>query len=146
MKKIFLLLLVSVQLFAQSYYTLDNVHSLNLYFASEAEFINQEQKETLKKRVQQKLEKAGFVFGETDASIFVVRIQSIGIEESQAIDIQVKLGEEVITKRKDNIETFAYTYLEHKLIEGYDPFADTLEALDFLIDGFINAYKDDNEE
>ncbi len=146
MKKILLLLLVSVQIFAQSYYTLDNVHSLNLYFSSEAEFITQEQKETLKKRVQDKLEKAGFVFGQTDASVFVVKIESIGIEESQAIDIQVKLGEEVITKRKGDIETFAYTYLEHKLIEGYEPFADTREALDLLIDGFINAYQDDNEE
>ncbi len=146
MKKIFLLLLVSLQLFAQSYYTLDNVHSLNLYFASEAEFISKEQKETLKKRVQQKLEKAGFVFGETDASVFVVKIESIAIEESVAINIQVKLGEEVITKRKDDIETFAYTYLESKLIEGYDPYADTLEALELLIDGFISAYQDDNEE
>jgi len=140
------MLLLSTQIFAQSYYTLDNVRSLNLYFASDAEFLSKEQKETLKKRVQQKLEKAGFVFGETDADIFVVNIESIGIEDSQAIDIQVKLGEEVITKRKDDIETFAYTYLEHKLLEGYDPYEDTLETLDVLINGFISAHKDDNEE
>ncbi len=146
MKKLFLLALLSAQLFSQSYFTLDNVRSLNLYFASDAEFLTQEQKETLKKTVRKKLEKAGFVFGETDAYVFVVKIESIGIEESQAIDIQVKLGEEVITKRKDNIETFAYTYLEHKLVEGYDPYEDTREALSSLVDGFINAHKDDNEE
>ena len=146
MKKIFLALLLSTQLFSQSYYTLDNVRSLNLYFASEAEFLTKEQKDELKQTITKKLETAGFVFGETDAYVFVVKIESIEIEESQAIDIQVKLGEEVITKRQDDIETFAYTYLEHKLIEGYDPFEDTLEAINMLLDGFIASHKDDNEE
>lgn len=146
MKKILLTFLLATQLFSQSYYTLDNVRSLNLYFASDAEFLSPEQKDELKKTITKKLEKAGFVFGETDAYVFVVKIESIGIEESQAIDIQVKLGEEVITKRKDNIETFAYTYLEHKLIEGYDPYEDTLETLNMLLDGFIASHKDDNEE
>ena len=146
MKNLFLALLLSAQLFAQSYYTLDNVRNLNLYFASDTEFLTPELKESMKKEITNKLEKAGFVFGETDAYVFVVNIQAIGVEESQAIDIQVKLGEEVITKRKDDIETFAYTYLEHRLIEGYDPYEDTLETVQLLIDGFIAAHKDDNEE
>lgn len=146
MKKLFLALALSTQLFAQSYYTLDNVHNLNLYFASDTEFLTPELKKSMKKAITDKLEGAGFVFGETDAYVFVVNIQAIGVEESQAIDIQVKLGEEVITKRKDNIETFAYTYLEHRLIEGYDPYEDTLDTVNLLIDGFIAAHKDDNEE
>ncbi len=146
MRKLFFSLLMSLPLLAQSYYTLDNVRDLNLYFASDAAFLTPERKESMKKEITDRLEKAGFVFGKTDAYVFVVNIQAIGVEESQAIDIQVKLGEEVITKRKDDIETFAYTYLEHKLIEGYDPYEDTLETVKLLIDGFIAAHQDDNEE
>lgn len=95
--------------------------------------------------ITKKLKKAGFVFGKTDAYIFVVKIDSIEIEGSQAIHLEIGLGEEVTTKRKDKIETFAYTYLASRFIEGYDPYEDTLEYLTLLVDEFIDAHKDDNE-
>lgn len=147
MKNLFLgLILTCASSFSSSIYTLDNVHSLNLYLANETEFLDKEKKEKLKSDLTKKLEKAGFIFGQTDATILVIKIQSLAIEESLAINISVGLGEEIITKRKDKIESFAYTYLESKFIEGYDPYEDTIEALDSLIDDFISAYKDDNEE
>lgn len=145
MKKLLLALLFSSSLFSASLYTLDNVHSLNLYFASKAEFLTQENKAEIKSMITQKLEKAGFVFGETDAYIFVVKVDAIEIEGTQAIHLEVGLGEEVVTKRKDKVETFAYTYLSDKFIEGYDPYKDTLESLTVLIDEFTDAHKDDNE-
>ena len=146
MRTLLLSLLFSIPLLAESFYTLDNVHSLNLYLANETEFIDKAQKEKMDKVLTKKLEEAGFVFGKTDAYIFVVKIKSLEIEESVAISIQVGLGEEVTTKRKDKIETFAYTYLENKLIEGYDPYEDTMEALNGMIEQFIDAHKDDNEQ
>ena len=142
----FLLILTCGSAFSSSIYTLDNVHSLNLYLANETEFLDKEKKQMIKSDLTKKLEEAGFVFGQTDATILVIKIQSLEIEESVAIYISVGLGEEVITKRKDKIESFAYTYLESKFIEGYDPYEDTMEALNGLIDDFISAYKDDNEE
>lgn len=146
MKKIFLTLLFSTSLFSASLYTLDNVHSLNLYFTNQTDFLNKDQEAILKEMITQKLQKAGFVMGETDASVFVVKIDSLKIKGAQAIHIEVGLGEEVITKRKDKIATFAYTYLESKLLEGHtDPYKNTLEPLTLLVDAFINAYKDDNE-
>ena len=143
MKSLFFLLFLGVStLFSASIYTLDNVNALNLYIANETDFMN---KKELKKELTSKLEKAGFVFGETDALILVVKIQSLEIEDSMAITVSVVLGEEVTTKRKDKIETFSYTYLESKFIEGYEPKEDTMEALNSLIDDFIAAHKDDNE-
>ncbi len=146
MKSLFLALILAGSLFSASLYTLDNVHSLNLYFASDANFLTKEKKEELKSMIKQKLEKAGFVLGETDADIFVVKVSALDIEGSLALHIEIGLGEEVVTKRKDNIETFSYTYLESKFIEGFEPYEDTREALTILVDGFIDAYKDDNEE
>lgn len=94
----------------------------------------------------QKLEKAGFVFGKTDANIFVVKVDTLEIEGSQALHLEIGLGEEVVTKRTEKIETFAYTYLASKFIEGYDPYEDTVESLNTLVDEFIDAHHDDNEE
>ena len=75
-------MLLSSSLFSASLYTLDNVHSLNLYFASKADFLSKDKSEILKNMITKKLKKAGFVFGKTDAYIFVVKIDSIEIEGS----------------------------------------------------------------
>jgi len=144
-KKLFLILLLTSSLFSASLYTLDNVHSLNLYFASEADFLSKDKKDILKKMITKKLEEAGFVFGKTDATIFVVKVDAIEIEDSTAIHLEVGLGEEVMTRRKDKIQTFAYTYLDSRFIEGYDPYEDTQDALMLLVNDFIDAHKDDNE-
>lgn len=146
MKSLFLALMLAGSLFSASLYTLDNVHSLNLYFSSDANFLTAEKKDELKSMITQKLEKAGFVFGETDADIFVVKVSALEIEGSLALHLEIGLGEEVVTKRKDDIETFSYTYLASKFIEGYDPYEDTREELNALVDEFIDAHKDDNEE
>lgn len=141
MKKIFLGLLFSMQLFSASIYTLDNLHDLSLYIDNQTDFMD---KKEIKTELTKRLEEAGFVFGKTDALILVIKIQSLEIEDSMAIHVSIGLGEEVITRRKDKIETFSYTYLESKFIEGYDPKEDTNEALNTLIDDFIAAFKDDN--
>ena len=145
MMKLWLALMLSSSLYCASLYTLDNVHSLNLYFASEAHFLNQEKKTALKDMITQKLTKAGFVLGETDANILVVKIDALEAKGTQSVHIEVGLGEEVTTKRKDKIETFAYTYLDTKFIQVSDPYKETLNTLTLLIDGFIKAHKEDNE-
>lgn len=145
MKKLLLALLFSNSLYSASLYTLDHVHSLNLYFASEASFLDQEKKSALKNMVTEKLAKAGFALGETDASIFVVKIDALETKESHAVHIEVGLGEEVIAKRKEKVQTFAYTYLETKFIKTQDPYTQTLTLLGTLVDAFVKSHKEDNE-
>lgn len=99
----------------------------------------------LKNMVTDKLTKAGFTLGKTDASILVVKIDAIEVKGTHVIHIEVGLGEEVTTKRKDLIETFSYTYLSNKFIKTQDPDKATLEYLTLLVDEFIKAQKDDNE-
>ena len=145
MKKLFLAFFLSTSLYSVSLHTLDNVHSLNLYFASEAKFLSQDQKTLLKNMATEKLKKGGFLLGETDATIFIVKIDAIEMKEAHVVHIEVGLGEEVTTKRKDRIETFAYTYLESKFLKTQDPYSQTLTSLALMIDAFIKAHKDDNE-
>jgi len=141
MQKLLLILLFTSQIFSASIYTLDNIRDLNLYIDNQTDFMD---KKEIKKLLTKKLEKSGFVFGQTDALILVIKIKALEIEESMAIHVSIGLGEEVVTRRKDNIETFSYTYIESKFIEGYEPKEDTTEALNSLVDDFIAAHKDDN--
>lgn len=145
MRKLLFALLLSSSLNCASLYTLDNVHSLNLYFASEARFLDQDKKTALKNMVTEKLTQAGFALGETDASIFVVKIDALETKESHAVHIDVGLGEEVIAKRQKKVQTFAYTYLETKFIQTQDPYTQTFTLLASLVDAFIKSHKEDNE-
>jgi len=145
MKKIILLLLVCGSLFSQSFYTLDNVKSLSLYMPNKATYMDKEQKQSLKDSVIKRLEEAGFVFGETDATTFMIKIESINVNDTEVIHVQMALAEEVLTKRPGNIHSFAITYLATDFIESDEPIQDTIESVNFLMSEFIEAYKDDNE-
>lgn len=146
MKKLLLILIFSSSLFSASIYTLDNISSLSIYFTSNAGFITKEKKETLHQMVKEKLLKAGFIFGQTDTQLLVIRIDGIEVEDTYVVNIQVGVSEDVITRRKDNIETFAYTYQSNTFMEAFEPYEDTRDALNLLVDKFLAAHKDDNEE
>lgn len=144
-KKLLIILLLSTQLFGLSMFTLDNVKNLKFHFTNNTYFMEKHEKESIKKFIKDKLEKAGFVFGEVDPITFVVKVKSIEVNEVHVISIFVGLAEDVKTKRKGAIETYAYTYMTSTLIESEDPYEDTLEAVDFLTCQFLTAFKDDNE-
>ena len=146
MRKIILFLLIYSSLFSASIYTLDNVKNINFYLANKADFLDKEQKTYIKKFVKEKLQKAGFIFGKTDSQTIIIRIDAKEVESTYIINIRFGLAEDVVTMRKDNIETFAYTYLSNTMIESDEPYEDTLEYIQFLLYEFIQAHKEDNEE
>ena len=147
MKKILFILLISTQIFAaSSFFTLDKVENLSLYISSKNSFISKAQKNEIKEKVKTKLQKAGFVFGETDAIIFVIKIRAIEVEKMTVVDVEISLDEDVITHRKEGVEAFALTYVDQKMIKSTQPYEDTMKTLDVLIDKFILLHQDDNEE
>lgn len=144
-KVLILLLLMLSSLNAQSFYTLDNIKSLSLYMPNKAGYMDKEQKKNLKDSVIEKLKNAGFVFGKTDATTFMIKIESINVNDTEVIHIRLAVGEEVITQRPGKIHTFALTYLATDFMESDEPIQDTIESVDFLVSEFLEAYKDDNE-
>ena len=145
-KLIFLLLLFYTSSFCSSIHTLDNVKNISLYLSNKSSFLDESQKKHIKEFVKEKLLKAGFVFGETDSAVIVIKVEAKEVDSTYAIHLQLGLSEEVRTMRKDNIETFAYTYLSNTMIESDEPYEDTLEYIQFLLYEFIAAHKEDNEE
>ncbi|EHP28868.1 hypothetical protein SMGD1_0341 [Sulfurimonas gotlandica GD1] len=107
--------------------------------------MDKEQKDSLKESVIEKLKKAGFIFGKTDATTFMIKIESINVNDTEVIHVQLALGEEVLTSRPGNIHSFALTYLATDFMESDEPVKDTIESVESLLSEFLEAYKDDNE-
>jgi len=51
----------------------------------------------------------------------------------------------VTSKREEKIETLAFTYFSNDLIDTQEPLVETLESINFLIDGFIELYLEDRK-
>ena len=109
------------------------------------DLITLEEKASIKDSVVKRLKAAGFTFGKRDSTNFMVKIQTVDIEDSHAIHIKIALAEDVITSRPGDIHTFAFTYYLDDFIESDEPYADITESVDFLLTEFIDSYKDDNE-
>ncbi len=145
MKKLLLILVVCGSLFSASIFTLENINNLKVYFANKSDFITPKQISDIKKATEDKLKKAGVELNKVDASTLMIKVESLEVDESYAILITLALGEEIMTKRKDSIETFAWTYYKTDLIDSDEPYADTLESINYLVDEFIKSYLDDME-
>ncbi len=145
MRKLFLILSLCSLMFAESIFTLENTNNLKIYFANETDFITPEQALVIKKATEEKLKTAGIELNKIDASTFMVKIQAIDMIESFVVLVQVGVGEEVITKRKGDIRTFAWTYYKTDLIDTKEPYKDTLESINYLVNNFVESYLGDME-
>ncbi len=86
-KKLFILLLLSSSLFCSSVFTLDNIKNLKFHFINNTYFMEKYEKHNIEKFIKNKLQKAGFVFGEVDPVTFVVKVKSIEVNEVHVITV-----------------------------------------------------------
>lgn len=145
MKKLILFLLITSSLFSETFFTLDNVKDIRIYMSSSADFLDKNKQASIEEIVKERLQKAGFAFGKKDAITFMLKIEAIQTLDTHAIYIEIGLGEEVKTLRDGDVYSFAFTYLANDFINSDDPYAETLESIDFLITQFIDSHKIDNE-
>lgn len=145
MKKIFLLLIVlySLASSAQIPYTLDNLKKLNLFYADRSGLFSKKEQQEIKASIKNKLIKNGFVQDAVDPNTLVIKIQTIDIDDTIIANITLLVGEEVITKRKENIETLALTFHLNNFIELDEPTKDIKETVNSMLGEFIKLYKED---
>ncbi|EQB35409.1 hypothetical protein M947_09000 [Sulfurimonas hongkongensis] len=145
MKKFILFLIITSSLLGDTFYTLDNIKNLRMYMTTSTNFLGKEKIADIEEIAKKRLLNAGFVFDGDDSATFMIKIEAVEIEDTQAIYVEIGIGEEVKTLREGDVYSFAFTYLANDLIESDDPYSDILESLDFLMSQFIEAYKIDNE-
>lgn len=145
MKKLVIILALSLSLFGAPFFTLDNLDNLRIFFMNKTDFIDKSEGEKIKGMAEKKLKAAGFRMNEVDASTFMIKIESIKLEKKYVVNTTVAIGEEIITNRKESPQTFAFTYYMNDLIDTDEPYEETMESIEFLMDAFIEAYNDDKE-
>ncbi|MDD5201534.1 MAG: hypothetical protein PHH41_00170 [Sulfurimonas sp.] len=145
MKKFFLLVLLQISLFAAPPFTLDNLQNLRVYLINKSDFIDKTQENALKEAINVKLRAAGITLDAPDSATFMIKIESVKVATTYIVNVGIAVGEEIRTKRKDAVETLAFTYHANDFFETKDAYTDTLESVYFLLDDFIDAYNDDKE-
>lgn len=145
MRNIAFILLLSISLSAALPFTLENLTNLRIYVVNKSDFINKQQEAELKEAVAKKLTAAGLVLNATDSSTFMLKIESIHVDKTYIVNIGIAVGEEIITKRKDAVQTLAFTYHANDFIQTQEPYVETLESVHYLVDDFIDLYNEDKE-
>ncbi|MDD2790441.1 MAG: hypothetical protein PHU40_07225 [Sulfurimonas sp.] len=145
MKTFLLFLMISSAAFAALPFTLDNMESLRVRVVNKSDFMSVEQTAKIKEEVSKKLSKAGIAIGAPDSPTLMLKIDAIQVNDHYVVNTSITIGEEVITKRNDAVQTLAFTYNATDFFKTNEPYADTMESVHYLLDDFIEAYKDDKE-
>jgi hypothetical protein len=144
MKRVLFLLLLMQTVWAAPPFTVENLNNLRIVFMNSTDFIDAKHKADFKADIAKRLSAAGITLNGLDPRTFFVKIEAINHDKTSYIYVQIGVGEEVITHRKDAIETLALTYQSSDFIESEQPLQDTNESLQFLMDEFLELYKADN--
>lgn len=145
MKKLLFLLIFSSSLFASQPFTLENLNNLRIYFVNKAPFLDKELEERIKEKLTSKLQAQGIRMNSVDASTLMLKVEAIKLHTNYVVNTQIAIAEEVITKRKEDVQTFAYTYHLNDFFDTKEPRIDTMESFEFLLEEFLDLYKEDNE-
>ena len=143
--KLFLpLFLAWSTLFGSLPFTLDNLQNLRIVLINKTDFIPQEDEVKIKESVLKKLQSSGIAFDKQDANTLMIKIDAFKVDTTTIVHTQFVIGEEVQTRRKGDIQTLAFTYHSSDLIDTQEPYADTLESVEFLANEFLELYDEDN--
>jgi len=147
MRTLLFILLSYSSLFSASMFTLENVNNLNVYLVQSTDFMDTQKEDEIKALIKKRLLSKGITSGNVDPATVFVRIESVSIKEITVIHVMLGLGEEVTSKRKDAIETFAFTYHASDMMESEknDAYVDTIESIEMLVGEFLETYVEDNE-
>ncbi len=145
MKKIVLSFILCASLFGAAPFTLENLQKLRIIIINNTDFIDKQQEFTINKLAEEKLKLLGIALNQVDSGTLMLKIESKKIENTHAVSIQIAVAEEVNTKRQDKIGTLAFTYFASDLIDTKEPYTDTLESINFLLEGFSELYLEDKD-
>lgn len=125
-------------------FTLDKLQNINILLLNKAEFITPADETIIKTKIKEKLVKHGMRFDGVDASTLIVTIDTFMVDKTYIVHTQFIIAEEVETFREDNIGTLAFTFHAHDLIDTKEPYPDTIESIEYLLNEFLELYDEDN--
>lgn len=146
MRRIITLMLgLHLSLIAAGFWTLTGTEKLNIYVQNEISEIKPQTIVTIKKKMKAMLESHGVNTKGVDSGTMMIKLSSIKNGDDYYVYIKLAVGEEVMTHRKGDIETFALTYENSDFIESNALDSDVLESVDFLLSEYKEQFEEDQE-
>jgi len=142
-----LFLVSSIYLYGAGFWTLTGVEKANIYVKNELSILKPKSVETIKQKMADMLKEEGVKTNQQDSPTLMMAFKEIENDETYYVYVELALGEEVQTFRKDKSKTFALTYASNDFIEvdKEELDAEVLESVDFLLSQFAEHFEDDKE-
>lgn len=142
-----LILLSSIYLYGAGFWTLSGLEKANIYVKNELSILKPKSVEAIKQKMSAMLKEEGIKTDQQDSPTLMMALKEIESDETYFVYVELALGEEVQTFRKDKSKTFSLTYSSNDFIEVDKEELDNsvLESVDFLLSQFAEQFEDDKE-
>ena len=142
-----LFLLSSVYLFSAGFWTLTGLEKANIYIVNQIPFLDPKTVSATRKKMTATLHKLGIETDKQDSPTLMVTFSEIDDDENHYVYIQLALGEEVQTFRRNKNPTFALTFVVNDFIDvdSQELDSEILESVDALLYEFFEQFEDDKE-
>lgn len=147
MKKIILILVISLNLFALSPFSLEDIKDVNLKFVDKTKLLSENTKNKIKDQLTKELTKVGIKTKSDNFSNFIVKVEGVSLGNNSIINITMFIVEDVVTLKNKPVEKMAITYYKTDL---FDTNKDNLDVdiyesiIDYLLFDFIEQYIEEN--
>lgn len=142
-----LMLALHLTLFAAAPYNLEGIESLNVLVMDSSKTITPELKQKIEKELKEKLEKSGIRSKKEGVGALFVKIDALKSAKSTVVSIAFGVGEEAKIERAGTVESFVLSYSNDDFFESDDVNADVYDSVvNYLMDEFLEQFRDDNEE
>lgn len=142
--KLWIFLAFSTALFAESPFSLESLSSVNITVLNKHKHLNDAYVKDLEKEIASKLSAAGIGISTKHFSNFLIKIQETKVQNSSLMHVTLSLVENAHLKRSTEIDTIAITYSRDDFFETKSAEVDVKESILFLVDEFIDQYKEEN--
>ena len=141
------LLFSQFTLYATTPYNLEGFKALNVIVVDNSATISPQLTKRLVTELKSKLEKNGIESKKDNVGALFVKITSTKIGKITVAHIHLGMGEEAEVERSYKVKSFALTYSYDDMIESENIEAEVYDSvMNFLIEEFLEQYREDNEE
>lgn len=142
--KLCIFLAFSTALFAESPFSLESLSSVNVTVLNKHKRLNDAYVTALEKEIASKLSESGIGTATKHFSNFLIKIQEINVQNNSLMHVTLLLVENAHLKRPTGVDAIAITYSKDDFFETKSAETDIKESILFLVDEFIDQYKEEN--
>lgn len=130
--------------YAESPFSLESLQSVNVTVLNKHKNLNELYVRSLEKEIESKLSEAGIGIATKHFSNFLIKIQEMKVQNTSYMHVTLSLVENAQLKRPKGVDAIAITYSKDDFFEAKSMEPDVKESILFLVDEFIDQYKEEN--